>query len=297
MIKRVHFERNRAVAYLLLAPQLLILSLFVLLPAVQAVYRAFRVSDPFSGAGRFVWFDNFSRILGSPEYYQSVLQTVIFSLGTTALSMSVGLMFALLVNRTVRGRGTYRLLVIWPYAIAPVASAALWLFLFHPVYGAVAFMITHGLGWSWNPLLSGTDAMVLVVCAAAWKQVSYNFVFFLAGLQAIPRSLIEAAAIDGAGRVRRFWTITWPLLSPSTFFLLVINIIYALFDTFGIIHALTHGGPSGATNILVYKVYADGFLSLDIGLSAAESVILMIGVVLLVVLQFRFLERRVSYGG
>jgi sn-glycerol 3-phosphate transport system permease protein len=295
VIKRVNFKRHKRLAFALLAPQMLVLAVFVFWPAAQALFQAFTVTDPFGQRSMFVWFDNFTDILSSPEYFNSIYRTAIFSTGTTFGAVATGLLFAVLVDRVVRGRSAYRLLIIWPYAIAPVLAGVLWLFLFHPVYGAIALLLKQGLGIAWNPLLDGTDAMLLVIVAAAWKQVAYNFVFFLAALQAIPRSLIEAAAIDGAGPVRRFISIVFPLISPTTFFLLVINVVYAFFDTFGIIHTLTQGGPSGATDIMVYKVYADGFLGLDLGLSSAQSVILMILVIALTALQFRFLERRVKY--
>jgi sn-glycerol 3-phosphate transport system permease protein len=295
MIKRVNFERNKGLAALLLLPQMAILLVFVFWPAAQALFSAFTITDPFGTRSTFVWFENFEEVLSSPEYLNSIWRTAIFSAGTTTASMGSGLLFAVLVDRVRRGHTAYKLLVIWPYAVAPVLAGILWLFLFHPIYGAIALTLKQGFGVAWNPLLDGTDAMVLVIVAASWKQVSYNFVFFLAALQGIPRSLIEAAAIDGAGPVRRFISIVFPLISPTTFFLLVINVVYAFFDTFGIIDALTHGGPSGATNILVYKVFADGFLGLDLGLSSAQSVILMALVIALTFVQFRYVERRVKY--
>ena len=295
MIKRVNFQRHKPLAFLLLAPQMLVLAIFVFWPAAQALYQAFTITDPFGQHSTFVWFDNFRDVLTSPEYFNSIYRTAIFSTGTTASAVLAGLGFAVLVDRVARGKSVYRLMIIWPYAVAPVLAGVLWLFLFHPIYGAIALMLQQGFGIPWNPLLDGSDAMLLVIVAAAWKQVSYNFVFFLAALQAIPRSLIEAAAIDGAGPIRRFVSIVFPLISPTTFFLLVINVVYAFFDTFGIIHALTQGGPGGATDILVYKVYADGFLGLDLGLSSAQSVILMILVIGLTAIQFRYLERRVKY--
>jgi len=294
-IKRVHFDRFTGTAVLLLVPQMAVLAIFVLLPAVEALVQAFLISDPFGQRSHFVWFENFTTVLTSPQYHNSILRTLIFTVSTTTLSMVAGLIFALLVDHMRRGKAAYRMLVIWPYAVAPVVAGALWLFLFDPIYGTLAFMLNHGWGVKWNPLLNGTHAMALIVIAAAWKQVSYNFVFFLAGLQGIPKSLIEASAIDGAGPVRRFATIIWPLLSPVTFFLLVLNIVYAFFDTFGIVHSLTRGGPTGATDILVYKVFADGFLAHDLGSSSAQSVILMLAVVALTVFQFRYVERRVTY--
>jgi len=260
------------------------------------VIQAFQLSDPFGQHARFVGFANFSRLLASPEYLASIGATVVFSAGVAALALGMGLVLAAFVDRAVKSRLAYRSAIVWPYAVAPVLAGALWLFLFHPVFGAVAFVLSKGLGLAWNPLLTGSHAMLLVVLAAAWKQVSYNFVFFLAGLQAIPRTTIEAAAIDGAGPFTRFRTIVLPLLSPVGFFLLVVNVVYAFFDTFGVIDAITKGGPGGATNILVYKVYADGFIGQDLGSSSAQSVILMLAVMALTLLQFRLLERRVHYG-
>lgn len=294
-IKRAHFSGARSTALLLLVPQLAVLALFVFLPGIEALVQSFMLSDPFGRRSEFVGFENFANVLSSAQYHNSITRTLIFTVCTTFLSMGVGLFFAIMVDHIRRGQSPYRLMVIWPYAVAPVVAGALWLFLFHPLYGALAFMMKQGLGIEWNPLLDGTHAMTLVVVASAWKQVSYNFVFFLAGLQGIPKSLIEAGAIDGAGPIRRFTTIVWPLLSPVTFFLLVVNIVYAFFDTFGVIHALTRGGPSGSTDILVYKVYADGFLGLDLGSSSAQSVILMFVVIVLTVVQFRYVEKKVTY--
>ncbi|MGE0713896.1 MAG: sn-glycerol-3-phosphate ABC transporter permease UgpA [Alphaproteobacteria bacterium] len=294
MHKRVLF-RGRGLPAALLAPQLAIILVFFFWPAGQAVFQAFHLADPFGRHLDFVGFDNFRHLFASPEYYGSLRATAVFSIATAMLSLVAGLVLAAFVDHVRRGRSVYKSLIIWPYAVAPVLAGVLWLFLFHPIYGVVAFALA-GAGMSWNPLLDSGHAMLLVVLAAAWKQVSYNFVFFLAGLQAIPRSVIEAAAIDGAGPMRRFRTIVLPLLTPTTFFLLVINLVYAFFDTFGIIHAVTHGGPGGATNILVYKVFADGFIGQDLGSSAAQSIVLMVIVIALTVLQFRFLERKVHYG-
>ena len=295
MIKRVHFGQHTLLAFGLLAPQLLILGVFVFMPAAQALVQSTMMSDPFGQHWRFVGLENFKAVLQSPEYLNSIWRTVIFSSATTFLSVASGLVLAVFVDRVIRGYTAYKLLVIWPYAVAPVIAGVLWLFLFHPIYGAIAFTLRQGLGISWNPLLNGTDAMILVTLAAAWKQISYNFVFFLAALSAIPKSLIEAAAIDGAGPVRRLFGIILPLISPVTFFLLVVNIVYAFFDTFGIIHALTQGGPGGATDIMVYRVYAAGFVGQDLGSSSAQSVILMIIVIALTFIQFRYVERKVKY--
>jgi sn-glycerol 3-phosphate transport system permease protein len=293
MQKRVVFE-ERGLPYLLLAPQLLITLVFFLWPAAQALVQSVQREDAFGLATEFVGLANFRALFADPSYLNSLRVTAVFCSAVAFLSLSVALLLAVMADRAIRAATTYRTLLIWPYAVAPAVAAALWVFLFNPTVGIVAWLL-RARGVSWNYLLDGNQAMLLVVLAAAWKQVSYNFLFFLAGLQAIPRSLIEAASIDGAGPARRFWTIVFPLLSPTTFFLLIVNVVYAFFDTFGIIDAITLGGPVQATNILVYKVYKDGVLQLDLGGSAAQSVVLMIIVTALTVLQFRFVERRVHY--
>ena len=286
---------NRILPYLLLAPQLAITLIFFYWPASQALYQSMLREDPFGLKSQFVWFDNFSRVLGDPSYLNSVKVTAVFSVSTALASMGIALLLAVMADKVIRGRGFYRTLMIWPYAVAPAIAGMLWLFLFNPSIGTIAWML-RSTGIAWDPLLNGTDAMVLVVAAASWKQISYNFLFFVAGLQAIPKSLLEAAAIDGAREAKRFWTIVFPLLAPTTFFLLVINTVYAMFDTFGIIHAVTGGGPGKATETLVYKVYNDGFVNLIMGDSAAQSVILMVIVIALTAFQFRFVEKKVHYG-
>ena len=286
---------NKVLPYLLLAPQLAITLVFFYWPASQALYQSMLREDPFGLNSSFVWFDNFERVLSDPSYLNSIKVTAVFSMATAFVAMSTALLLAVMADRVVRGRGLYRTLLIWPYAVAPAIAGMLWLFLFNPSIGSLAYGL-RWLGIAWDPLLNGTDAMILVVAAASWKQISYNFLFFVAGLQAIPRTLIEAAAIDGAGPAKRFWTIVFPLLAPTTFFLLVINTTYAFIDTFGIIHAVTGGGPGKATETLVYKLYNDGFVNLILGDSAAQSVILMIIVIALAVFQFRFVEKRVHYG-
>jgi sn-glycerol 3-phosphate transport system permease protein len=291
--KRTVF-RQRGLPYLLVAPQLLITLVFFIWPAGQALLQSTRREDPFGLASEFVGLANFTALLNDPYYLYSLRVTAIFCLSVAVLSLSTALLLAVMADRVLRGAGVYKTLLIWPYAVAPAVAAALWVFLFNPTVGVIAYAL-RGLGIGWNYLLDGGQAMLLVVLAAAWKQISYNFLFFLAGLQSIPRSLIEAAAIDGAGPAKRFWTIVFPLLSPTTFFLLVVNIVYAFFDTFGIIDAITAGGPIQATNTLVYKVYRDGVLNLDLGGSAAQSVLLMLIVMALTVIQFRFVERRVHY--
>jgi len=282
--------------YALLAPQVIITLIFFIWPSYQALLQSvYRQGDAFGiRPPTFVWFQNFQTLLADPLYLNSLRVTFVFSVGTTILSMGVALLFAVMVNRMIRSRDSYTTFLVWPYAIAPAIAGVLWWFIFNPTLGILPYMLDM-LGYDWNHRRSGTDAMIMVIIASAWKQISYNFLFFLAGLQSIPHSLIEAAAIDGASRMKRFWTIVFPLLSPITFFLMVVNIVYAMFDTFGVIHATTEGGPSQATNILVYKVYRDGFVNLNFGSSAAQSVILMAIVVTLTVIQFRFIERRVNY--
>jgi len=291
--KRVVF-RNRVLPYLLVAPQLVVTLVFFIWPAGQALFQSFLLQDAFGLSTRFVWFENFSRLLGDAYYLQSFRVTIIFSAATAGLALAAALLLAVMADRVIRGAVGYKTLLMAPYAIAPVVAGILWLFLFNPTVGIIAFLL-RGLGYAWNHQLNGGQALLLVVLAAAWKQISYNFLFFLAGLQAIPKAVIEAAAIDGAGPGARFWRIVFPLLSPTTFFLIVVNLVYAFFDTFGIIHAVTGGGPAKATETLVYKVFNDGFIGLDFGGSAAQSVILMAIVMGLTVIQFRYIERRVVY--
>lgn len=286
--------RNLWLPYLLLAPQLAVTLVFFIWPAVQALYQSLLVEDAFGLSTEFVWFENFEELFSDPLYLDTFINTVVFSSLVAFASMSLALLLAVMADRTIKGATAYKTLLIWPYAVAPAVAGVLWFFMFNPVVGINAYLL-RGIGYDWNHYLDGGDAMALVVIAASWKQISYNFLFFLAGLQAIPRSLIEAAAIDGAGPFKRFWTIIFPLLSPTTFFLLVVNVVYAFFDTFGIIHATTEGGPAGATQILVYKVFSDGFIGLDLGGSAAQSVVLMVIVISLTVVQFRYIERRVEY--
>ena len=279
---------------LLLAPQLLITVIFFYWPASQAVWQSFLVQDAFGTSTEFVWFENYRDLFSKPDYYGALWNTVVFSTLVTSLSLSIALLFAVMADRHIRGHQVFTTLLIWPYAVAPAIAGVLWMFMFNPSLGTLAQGL-RWLGYDWNPLLNGNQAMSLVVMAAVWKQISYNFLFFLAGLQSIPKSVIEAAAIDGAKPVRRFWTIVFPLLSPTTFFLLVVNIVYVFFDTFGIIDTITGGGPSKATETLVYKVYSDGKGGADLGGSAAQSVILLFIVVALTAIQFRYIERKVNY--
>jgi sn-glycerol 3-phosphate transport system permease protein len=293
MEKRVVF-RSKWLPYLLVAPQIIITVVFFFWPAFQAVYQSTLLQDVFGLNTQFVGFDNFKALFADENYLVSFRTTAIFSVLVASLGLSFSLLLAVAADRIVRGAFAYKTLLIWPYAVAPAIAGVLWGFLFAPSIGILGYMLKQ---WNipWNFLLNDNHAMILVVIAAVWKQVSYNFLFFLAGLQSIPRSLMEAAAIDGASPARRFWTIVFPLLSPTTFFLLVVNIVYAFFDTFGVIDATTQGGPAQATQILVYKVYADGFKGGDLGGSSAQSVILMIIVIALSVIQFRYVERKVQY--
>jgi sn-glycerol 3-phosphate transport system permease protein len=296
MIKRSFFK-SRYLPYLLILPQMVITLTFFYWPAFQGIAQSFLLSDPFGRRSTFVWFYNYIELFTDPLYLKSIFITFVFSLAVAFVSLSLGLFIASMANRALRAKALVRTMLIWPYAVAPAISGILWLFLLHPSYGIVALGIKKGLGIDWNPVLYGTDAMVMIVMASAWKQISYNFVFFMAGMQAIPKSLIEAAAIDGASPFKRFWFISFPLLSPTFFFLTVMNIIYSFFETFGIIHTVTQGGPGGSTNILVYKVYQDGFVGLNLGSSAAQSVVLMSLIIVITFLQFRFVEKKVQYGG
>jgi sn-glycerol 3-phosphate transport system permease protein len=293
MRRKVIFS-GTALPYALLAPQLAITVVFFFWPAAEAVWYSFLRQDAFGISTQFVGLENFEDLFADPLYLQVVRNTLVFSLAVTALAMAVALLLAVLADRHIRGRETYRTLLIWPYAVAPAVAAVLYIFLFHPNIGLLGRAL-NGMGIAWDYRLNGDQAMLVVVLAAAWKQVSYNFLFFLAGLQSIPKSVLEAAAIDGARPVRRFWTVVFPLLSPTTFFLLVINLTYAFFDTFGIIDALTKGGPANATQTLIYRAYIDGRVNLDLGSSSAQSVVLMVAVMALTLVQFRFIERKVHY--
>ena len=278
----------------LVTPQLIITFVFFVWPASQALYQSVLLEDAFGLKSEFVWFDNFKHLFRNRDYLDSFSRTAVFSGLVASLAMGIALLLAVMADRVIKGATGYKTMLIWPYAVAPAVAGALWVFMFNPRIGIVAYVL-QSFGYDWNHQIRGEDAFALIAIAAVWKQISYNFVFFLAGLQAIPKSLIEAAAIDGAGPTKRFWTIVFPLLSPTTFFLLVVNIVYAFFDTFGIVHATTNGGPAKATEILVYKVFNDGFIGLDLGSSAAQSVILMVIVVCLTVVQFRYIERKVAY--
>jgi sn-glycerol 3-phosphate transport system permease protein len=288
------FFRSRWLPYALVAPQLAITLVFFFWPAGQALYQSVLMQDAFGANTEFVGLENFRTLFNDPGYLASFRVTAVFSALVAGCGLAISLLLAVFADRIIRGATAIKTLLIWPYAVAPAIAGVLWLFMFNPTLGVVAHWLLRA-GVDWNFLLDGSQALLLLVMAAVWKQISYNFVFFLAGLQAIPKSLIEAAAIDGAGPGRRFWTIVFPLLSPTTFFLLVVNIVYAFFETFAIVDAITQGGPGQETSILVYKVYHDGFKALDFGGSAAQSVVLMAIVITLTVLQFRFIERKVNY--
>ena len=293
MEKRVRFK-SAWLPWALIAPQMAIVLVFFFWPAGQAIYQSFLREDAFGTSTEFVGIDNFVELFNDASYLASFKTTLIFSVLVAVLGLVISLMLAVMADRVIKGATGYKTLLIWPYAVAPAVAGVLWLFMFAPSIGVVAWALRR-VGFDWNHLLNGTHAMALIVMAAVWKQISYNFLFFLAGLQSVPKSLIEAAAIDGAGPWRRFWTVQFPLLSPTTFFLLVMNVIYAFFDTFGIVDAATHGGPGKDTAILVYKVYFDGFKGLDLGGSAAQSVVLMVIVIALTVFQFRYVEKKVNY--
>ncbi|CBJ43355.1 sn-glycerol-3-phosphate ABC transporter permease UgpA [Ralstonia solanacearum] len=293
MDKRVVF-RSRWLPYVLVAPQIAVTLVFFFWPAGQALYQSLLRQDAFGMNLDFVGLENFADLFADPNYLGSFKATAVFAIGVTFVGLSTSLALAYFADRALRGATFYKTLLIWPYAIAPAVAGVLWSFLFNPSLGIVSFVIRK-MGVDWNYVLNGEQAMFLVVVIAAWKQISYNFLFFLAGLQSIPKSLIEAAAIDGAGPWKRFWSIVFPLLSPTTFFLMVVNVVYAFFDTFAIIDSVTQGGPFKATETLVFKVYQDGVRGLDIGGSAAQSVILMALVIVLTIVQFRYVERKVQY--
>jgi sn-glycerol 3-phosphate transport system permease protein len=293
MEKRVTFH-DRWLPYLLVAPQMAITLVFFFWPSGQAIWQSLLIEDAFGGNTKFVWFDNFATLFRDPGYFSSARLTLVFSFLVAALGLAISLLLAVMADRVIRGATIYKTFLVWPYAVAPAVAGVLWGFLFNPSVG-VAVWLLKGIGVEFNYVINGNQALLLIIIAAVWNQVSYNFLFFLAGLQSIPKSLIEAAAIDGAGPTRRFWDIMFPMLSPTGFFLLVVNIIYAFFGTFGFIGSLTQGGPAKATEILVWKVYNDGFRGQDLGGSSAQSVLLMLVVVLLTFIQFRFIERRVHY--
>jgi sn-glycerol 3-phosphate transport system permease protein len=296
MQKKARFE-SKILPYALLIPQITIISMFFLWPAIMAIYSSFHLSDAFGLDVKFSGLENFTSLLQDPGYLQTFGRTAVFSLITASLSMFVGLSLATVANRALAFKRFTRTLLIWPYAIAPAMAGILWMFLFHPSYGVIGYFVNNVLNLGWNPVLNGNHAMALVIIASSWKNISYNFIFFLAGLQSIPKSVVEAASIDGASPARRFFTIVLPLLSPTFFFLIVMNLVYTFFESFGVIHMTTQGGPGSATTILVYKVYSDGFIGQDLGSSSAQSVIMMILTIIITFIQFRFIEKKVHYSG
>jgi sn-glycerol 3-phosphate transport system permease protein len=293
MEKRARFK-SAWLPYALVAPQIIVSVLFFFWPAIEALYQSVLLQDAFGVSSQFVWFDNFRDLFHDGSYVESFKTTAVFSISVAVIGMTISLVLAAFADRVVKGSAIYRTFLIWPYAVSPVVVGVLWMFMLSPTLGIISHALRH-FGIEWDSILNGRHAMILIIVAAVWKQLSYNFLFFLAGLQSIPKSLIEAAAIDGAGPVRRFFSIVFPLLSPTTFFLLVMNVVYAFFDTFGIIEATTQGGPGKDTEILVYKVFYDGFKGGDLGSSAAQSVILMVIVITLTVAQFKYVERKVQY--
>jgi sn-glycerol 3-phosphate transport system permease protein len=294
MTKQYEFPA-KVLPYLLVIPQMTVVFVFFFLPAGQAIWQSFYLQDPFGGRVIFVGLENYVKLFSDPSYGASFRISTLFAALVTFSSMALSLFLAVQANKGIRWAGFYKTMLIWPYAVATVVAGVLWLFMFNPNVGVIAYLLKHRFGIDWDHLLNTTHAVTLITLAASWKQIAYNFVFFLAGLQSVPAPLVEAAAIDGASPSRRFWAIIFPLLSPTTFYLLVMNLVYGFFETFPIIHQVTSGGPGKATAILVYKVWRDGVINLDLGGSAAQSVILMILVIALTVLQFRFIERKVTY--
>ena len=293
-LKRANFGRDAGLPTLLLLPQFLILVFFFFIPSLRALIQSVLLSDPFGTNVQFVWFDNFKALFANDEYRQSIVTTIWFTVAQNVITLAVAVVLAFASDRVVRGRSVYRTLILLPYAIAPAIAGILWAFLFNPVVGPLAHIL-HALGISWDPNRNPNDALWLVIMAASWKHICYDYIFLAVGLLAVPASLMEAAAVDGAGPIRRFFLIALPMLGPTVFFLAVMNFIYGFFETFAIIDAVTHGGPAGATNILVYKVYVDGVKAADLGGSSAQSVVLMAIVITLTVLQFRFVEKKVQY--
>jgi sn-glycerol 3-phosphate transport system permease protein len=293
MQKRVIFQ-NLWLPYLLVLPQIIITLVFFIWPSWQALTSSLYIEDAFGFSKQFVWFQNYSELFTNPAYLKSFWTTLVFGVSVTFLAMSIALLLAVAANRVIKSATGYRTVLIWPYAVAPALAGVIWYFLLNPSIGIVSYWL-ESVGVEWNHYVNGGQALLLVIVASAWKQISYNFLFFLAGLQSIPKSLLEAAAIDKAGPIRRFWTITFPLLSPTTFFLLIVNLVFAFFDTFALIHATTNGGPADATSVLVFRVYNSGFVGQDYGSSAAQSVVLMGLVVVITFIQFRYVERRVQY--
>ena len=293
-MKRAVFP-NRLLPYLLVLPQIAVTGVFFFWPALESVRLSVFRTSPFGDKSVFVGLENFRKLLTSSEYYSSIVNSFLFAFGVTAIGLGAGLLVAALATQKIRGLAAYRTAVLWPYGIAPPIAGIIFLFIFHPSYGALPYWLSFVTSYEFNWLLKGWVAMALVIVATAWTHVGYNIAFFLAGLLAIPASVLEAASVDGAGAIRRFRSIIFPLLSPITFYLLVVNLIFSFFGSFGVIHAVTQGGPGRATEIMVFKVYNDGLIGLNLGSSAAQSVLLMLVVITLTAIQFRFVEKRVTY--
>jgi sn-glycerol 3-phosphate transport system permease protein len=294
MAKQYEFP-SKGLPYLLVLPQMIVVVIFFFWPALQAIWQSFFLQDPFGGRVLFVGIENYANLFADKSYAASFITSAVFAVAVALSALVLALFLAVQANRKIAGATFYKTMLIWPYAVATLIAGVLWLFMFNPNVGVIAWVLQRKLGINWNYLLDSNQAFLLITLAASWKQVAYNFVFFLAGLQSVPATLVEAAAIDGAGPAKRFWTIVFPFLSPTTFYLLVMNLVYGFFETFPIVHQVTAGGPGKATEILVYKVWRDGVINLDLGGSSAQSVILMLLVIALTVFQFRFIERRVTY--
>jgi sn-glycerol 3-phosphate transport system permease protein len=293
-MKRTVF-RNRWLPYALVAPQLAVTIAFFFWPAFDSLRLSLYRASPFGDRLIFIGLGNFQRLLADPAYFRSVATSFVFSALVTLVGLAVALLLASLANAKIRGLAIYRTLLLWPYGIAPAVAGVIWMFVFHPSFGVLPYLLSFVTAYQFNWFLKGWVALVLIVVAAIWKQFGYNLAFYLAGLQAIPGSVLEAASVDGAGPIRRFFAITFPLLSPITFFLFTLNTTFSFFDTFGLVHAVTQGGPGDATSILVFRAWKDGFEGLQLGYSAAQSVILMLLVVALTAAQFRFAEKKVTY--
>ena len=297
MASKQYEFKAKGLPYLLVTPQMVIVFIFFFWPAAQAIMQSFYLQDPFGGRLIFVGLENYTNLFTNPDsnYGNSFLVSTAFALAVTVLAMSVSLFLAIQANKKIKFSNFYTTMLIWPYAVATLVASVIWLFMFNPNIGVVAWFLRHKLGVDWNYLLNFNHAFILITLTAAWKQLAYNFVFFLAGLQSVPVTLLEAAVVDGASPFTRFWKITFPLLAPTTFYLLVMNLVYGFFETFPIIHGMTQGGPGKSTATMVYKVWRDGVVNLDLGGSSAQSVILMIMVIGLTVFQFRFIERKITY--
>lgn len=293
MEKRVTFS-NTWLAAALIAPQMLLVFVFFYWPTGEALYWAFTLERPFGGGNEWVGLYNFEGVFTDPQYWSSVRVSMVFAIASTVLSLSIAMLLALFVDRQLPGYQVYKFTFFLPYALAAPAVGLAFRFIFSPDAGFVSAInrVWPGL---WNPALDGFDALLLIIMAQAWSMVGYNFIFFLAGLQSIPRTMSEAGAMDGAGVMRRMWDLQLPLITPTLFFLIVINITDSFVNSFGIIDITTGGGPARATDLMVYKIYTDGFQGKDYSLAAAQSIVLMGLIIALTIVQFRYIERRVHY--